>query len=170
MNLGTGEGGKLVVCPVSAAVPCGADAGRSPMAGERGRDVRLLVAATLFLKRRQRHEDPGQGRGGALAAILIGTALPRSCCHTCACSKALAAARRCGWATAEKKVREAQQKLKNWHYLDGNVDGIFGPQTQKAVMYFQRKNGLTQDGIIGPATAAKMGLQLAGSSQFGQQV
>ena len=31
-------------------------------------------------------------------------------------------------------------------------------------MYFQRKNGLTQDGIIGPATAAKMGLQLAGSS------
>ncbi|MCL2035403.1 MAG: peptidoglycan-binding protein [Oscillospiraceae bacterium] len=32
------------------------------------------------------------------------------------------------------------------------VDGIFGPQTQGAVIAFQRMFGLTADGIIGPIT------------------
>lgn len=99
-----------------------------------------------------------------LAAILIGTALFSLVLPHLRVQQALAAGATLRLGDRGEKVREAQQKLKNWHYLDGNVDGIFGPQTQKAVMYFQRKNGLTQDGIIGPATAAKMGLQLAGSS------
>ena len=38
-------------------------------------------------------------------------------------------------------VRTIQQKLKNWGYYKGSVDGIFGPKTKKAVEYFQRKNG-----------------------------
>lgn len=36
------------------------------------------------------------------------------------------------------------------------VDGIFGPKTQKAVMEYQIANGLTCDGIIGPKTWAKL--------------
>jgi peptidoglycan hydrolase-like protein with peptidoglycan-binding domain len=32
------------------------------------------------------------------------------------------------------------------------VDGIFGPQTESAVITFQRLFGLTPDGIIGPVT------------------
>ena len=32
------------------------------------------------------------------------------------------------------------------------IDGIFGPQTQSAVMAFQRSAGLSSDGIIGPLT------------------
>jgi N-acetyl-anhydromuramyl-L-alanine amidase AmpD len=32
------------------------------------------------------------------------------------------------------------------------VDGIFGKQTRTAVMGFQRSNGLSQDGIVGPMT------------------
>lgn len=32
------------------------------------------------------------------------------------------------------------------------TDGIFGPQTEAAVILFQRLNGLTPDGIIGPVT------------------
>lgn len=58
-------------------------------------------------------------------------------------------------------VKTVQQKLKNWGYYDGSVDGIFGSGTEGAVKYFQRTNGLTADGIIGPATAAKLGIQLA---------
>ena len=55
-------------------------------------------------------------------------------------------------------VERIQTKLKNWGYYTGNVDGIFGSQTEKAVKYFQRKNGLTQDGIVGTNTLAKLGI------------
>ncbi len=59
-------------------------------------------------------------------------------------------------------VRTIQTKLKRWGYLTGSVDGIFGSQTKKAVQYFQRKNGLTVDGIVGKATAKAMGISLSG--------
>src|SRR5690606_29059981 len=36
------------------------------------------------------------------------------------------------------------------------VDGEFGPSTLKAVRAFQRANGLEDDGIVGPGTAAKL--------------
>ena len=45
-----------------------------------------------------------------------------------------------------------QKKLKQWGYYDGNVDGIFGYQTYKAVRSFQYKNGLKVDGVVGPET------------------
>lgn len=64
-------------------------------------------------------------------------------------------------------VRTIQTKLKRWGYLNGNVDGIFGSQTKKAVQYFQRKNGLTADGIVGKATARAMGISLTGTSSSG---
>lgn len=61
-------------------------------------------------------------------------------------------------------VRTIQSRLKQWGYYKGNVDGIFGPQTEAAVKYFQRKNGLAVDGIVGPKTAAAIGVTLAQSS------
>lgn len=62
------------------------------------------------------------------------------------------------------EVRQIQTKLKNWGYYSGSVDGIYGTKTQNAVKYFQRKNGLTPDGIAGPATLAKMGISSSGGS------
>ena len=61
-------------------------------------------------------------------------------------------------------VKTVQTKLKNWGYYTGTVDGIYGPKTVAAVKYFQRKNGLTQDGIVGTKTAAAMGVTLSSSS------
>ena len=40
--------------------------------------------------------------------------------------------------------------------LNIKADGDFGPGTEHAVMYFQRANGLTGDGIAGPATLTKI--------------
>ena len=66
------------------------------------------------------------------------------------------------------EVRQIQTKLKRWGYYNGNVDGIYGTQTLNAVKYFQRKNGLTQDGIAGPATLKAMGIfSSSGSSSSG---
>ncbi len=56
------------------------------------------------------------------------------------------------------EVKEVQRRLKMWGYYSGNVDGIFGSGTKKAVTAFQKKNGLTADGIVGKATYAALGM------------
>ena len=66
------------------------------------------------------------------------------------------------------EVATLQKKLKQWGYYDGAVDGIFGSGTQKAVQYFQRKNGLTADGIVGTKTAAALGMTLSGTGSTAQ--
>ena len=60
-------------------------------------------------------------------------------------------------------VRTIQTKLKRWGYYTGGIDGIFGAKTKSAVQYFQRRNGLTADGIVGSATAKAMGISLSGT-------
>ena len=61
------------------------------------------------------------------------------------------------------EVKTVQQKLKRWGYYSGSVDGIYGSQTKKAVEYFQRKNGLTVDGIVGKNTFAALGMNVSSS-------
>ena len=61
-------------------------------------------------------------------------------------------------------VRQIQTKLKNWGYYTGGVDGVYGAKTTSAVKYFQRKNNLTQDGVVGQKTANAMGIKLSSSS------
>ena len=62
-------------------------------------------------------------------------------------------------------VSEIQTRLKNWGYYSGKVDGIFGSATEAAVKKFQAKNGLTADGIVGPATLAALGISSGGSGK-----
>ncbi len=61
-------------------------------------------------------------------------------------------------------VKTMQRKLKNWGYYKGSVDGIYGSQTKAAVIYFQKKNGLVADGIVGKKTLAALGMSSASSS------
>lgn len=65
------------------------------------------------------------------------------------------------------EVRNIQTRLKNWGYYSGAVDGIYGTKTRDAVKYFQRKNGLTVDGIAGPATLRAIGLPTGSSGSSG---
>ena len=62
------------------------------------------------------------------------------------------------------QIKTVQTKLKRWGYYTGRVDGIFGSKTREAVKYFQRKNGLAVDGIVGPNTARALGMSLTSSS------
>ena len=68
------------------------------------------------------------------------------------------------WGSRGEQVRLVQQKLKEYGYLSGSVDGIFGQETYNAVLWFQRKNGLTADGRVGSATAAALGINLTGGT------
>lgn len=61
-------------------------------------------------------------------------------------------------------VKQVQTKLIKWGYMSGKADGIFGAKTKAGVMYFQRKNGLTADGIVGTRTAQALGISLTTSS------
>ena len=62
------------------------------------------------------------------------------------------------------QVTEIQRRLKQWGYYTGSVDGIYGSSTQKAVIAFQKKNGLNPDGVVGTSTARAIGITLTGSS------
>ncbi len=66
-------------------------------------------------------------------------------------------------ALTTSQTRTVQTKLKRWGYYTGTVDGIYGNLTRKAVRYFQQKNGLAVDGIVGPKTAKALGMSLSGS-------
>ena len=40
--------------------------------------------------------------------------------------------------------------------VKGGADGVFGPGTEKALKEWQAANGLTADGVAGPATFGKL--------------
>lgn len=67
------------------------------------------------------------------------------------------------WGDKGDQVALVQQKLKQYGYFSGAVDGVFGKQTYDAVVWFQRKNGLKVDGVVGESTAAALGVTLTGS-------
>jgi peptidoglycan hydrolase-like protein with peptidoglycan-binding domain len=46
------------------------------------------------------------------------------------------------------------------------IDGVYDPQTEAAVMEFQRRTrGLKADGIVGPVTAAALNLRVVSPAQ-----
>ncbi len=56
--------------------------------------------------------------------------------------------------TGSRRVRDLQRRLLRLGYRPGTRDGLFGPRTQAAVIAFQRKHGLEQDGSAGSETLA----------------
>jgi peptidoglycan hydrolase-like protein with peptidoglycan-binding domain len=53
-------------------------------------------------------------------------------------------------------VRVLQERLRVAGFYYGNATGIYGPITEEAVKRFQRAYNLDADGIVGPATLAKL--------------
>lgn len=67
-------------------------------------------------------------------------------------------------------VTQIQQKLRDWGYYNGSVDGVFGSRTEKAVIAFQRRNGLTADGVVGSSTLSALGLRDSSASTASNDV
>ena len=90
-------------------------------------------------------------RRAAAALLLLALA--------CSCVQAQGAV---AWGSRGNDVSRVQSKLKQYGYYSGAVDGIFGQATYDAVIWFQKKNSLKADGVVGSATAAA----LVGPSNF----
>lgn len=68
-----------------------------------------------------------------------------------------------------ENVVKVQKRLIQYGYLDGEADGRYGEATRDAVIWFQKRNGLTADGRVGAATAAALGVTLSASSSSAVQ-
>ena len=55
-----------------------------------------------------------------------------------------------------EEVQQMQERLIELGYLTGKADGFFGPKTEKAVLAFQKANGLKADGFAGELTLDKL--------------
>lgn len=64
------------------------------------------------------------------------------------------------WGSKGEDVKNVQWQLVKWKYLIGKVDGVYGPDTYRAVRRFQAKHGLNVDGVVGPGTASALGIPL----------
>lgn len=104
--------------------------------------------------------------GTALGAVLL--ALPAGAAETAASTARPAAPRLLRTGSRGTPVRTLQQRLAALTYWNGTADGVFGHSTAQAVMAFQKVNGLTADGIAGPATQralARAGVPAARSTK-----
>ncbi len=67
-------------------------------------------------------------------------------------------------------VKDIQKALNKWLRKRGantiSQDGVFGPRTGQAVKLFQYKNHLTIDGICGPQTLKKLGIDPTGITAY----
>lgn len=71
------------------------------------------------------------------------------------------------YGSTGSEVKQIQTKLKSWGYYKGTADGVYGTATKNAVIAFQKKNGLSADGVAGSATLKAMGIASSGSKSGG---
>ena len=88
---------------------------------------------------------------GASVVVPTGVAAPAAATTTVASQPLLRLGSRGSAVTA------LQQRLIALHYFDvAAADGVFRQNTYHAVIAFQKVQGLTRDGVVGPATWAKL--------------
>lgn len=56
------------------------------------------------------------------------------------------------------QVRDVQSALASAGFSPGSIDSVFGSNTLSSVRRFQLSKGLAVDGVVGPATASRLGL------------
>ncbi|WP_149551739.1 peptidoglycan-binding protein [Streptomyces marokkonensis] len=123
----------------------------------------VLAASSLVLVTRLTGDDEGRAQpppvsSAAPAGAASGPSAPS---YTCRVERIdgrwYAGLSRTGEAIllnghAGKAVAEAQCLLHRAGYPPGDIDGIYGPLTERAVKRLQKRAGLVVDGIVGPHT------------------
>ncbi len=63
-----------------------------------------------------------------------------------------------GSGKSSDDIIDMQQRLKNWGYFSGNIDGCYGTDTTAAVKNYQKAHNLKESGIADADTIEAMGL------------
>ena len=71
------------------------------------------------------------------------------------------------YGTRSDEVLKLQQNLTKLGLYTGTISGHYGSITEAAVMNFQRKNGLSADGVAGAKTLSSISGKLSGNSSSG---
>src|SRR6266511_2424197 len=121
--------------------------------GARHRPLRSLILLTL------------------LSATLAVGLVPTATAATGSQQALAAAATTTTWPTLRYGARGTavvylQQRLTTLHYDVGGVDGIFGYNTLHAVYAFQKVQGITVDGIVGPITWSRLASPYRPSARY----
>jgi N-acetylmuramoyl-L-alanine amidase len=137
--------------------------------GDRGDAVRdlqqRLTAAGLAIAGRERRGSFGPATAAAVEAFQHSRGLPTSgVCDQATWSALVEAGYRPGDRLLYLRspmlrgddVAELQRSLGSLGFDAGRVDGIFGPNTERAVLDFQRNVGLPADGRCGPSVLASL--------------
>ena len=160
---------------------------RSNLLGGRlnGRLTGLLAIAAALVLPASAQANPPDGRHGQLARVepapsagWHGRAVREPHDHAGAPQRIWASYRPAGWSSGavrlgsgyrvdggSQRVRKIQRGLHRLGYQPGSVDGLFGPRTDAAVRWFQRKHGLKSDGVVGAQTLAHLRYRSARASQ-----
>ena len=114
--------------------------------------ARLQSQVGLLEERVGQLEHPGTGIVASVPAVDPGfESAPIVSEPSSAASKHASAG-----SSAKPSTRQVQQALKNAGFYQGAIDGKNGPLTKDAIKEFQRVHGLTDDGVVGRQTWAKM--------------
>lgn len=136
--------------------------------GARGDDVRDLharLAAAGFAVTSPRHDEYADGTVAAVQAFQSARGLPvNGVCDSNTWHQLVEAGHRLGDRLLYlhhpmlrgDDVADLQLRLGTLGFDAGRVDGIFGPQTEQALVDFQRNAGLPTDGIAGQATVREL--------------
>lgn len=72
-------------------------------------------------------------------------------------------------ARTKERIKDIQACLKNAGYYEGNIDGVKGRKTRKAIREFQKANDLTADGVVGQKTWAALSKYSQGTTGIGEE-
>ncbi|MGH8875576.1 MAG: peptidoglycan-binding protein, partial [Acidimicrobiia bacterium] len=66
-------------------------------------------------------------------------------------------------------VAELQSRLNTLGFDAGKVDGVYGTETERAILDFQRNRGLAEDGMAGPEVITELHLVNRGTQREGRE-